>query len=61
MGLHTINLNKMNLPMYEIERLARKHSHAFDAFGAVTIDAFNKNHDLYYTQRQAWSFTFGVD
>jgi hypothetical protein len=61
MGVHSINIGKSNLPIYEIETLVRKHEYAFEAFGAVTIGIYNKNNDIYYTQRQAWSFSTDVN
>ena len=60
-GAHSINIGSMNLPIWEIEQLVRKHEHAFEAFGAVTNGVYNKNNDIYYTQRQAWSFTRDID
>lgn len=51
----------MNLPTYEIESFLKKHEYAFEEFGAVTNQLYNKYNDIYWTQRSIWTNPRSID
>lgn len=60
-GYSNIKIGRMNLPVAEFDEFLQEHQHMFEDGGLVTNQMYNKAEDLYWTQRQAWSYPRGID
>ena len=51
----------MNLPTLEIETFLKQNEYAFEEFGAVTNQLYNKYNDIYWTQRAEWTYPRNIE